>query len=60
MLTLKKAGNSNFGPSADGCSIHIRFTRTVDTTNKHAQEVNMITNVMTKKLLRRQKNDPYR
>jgi aubergine-like protein len=55
MLTLKKAGNSNFGPSADGCSIHIRFTRTVDTTNKHAQEVNMITNVMTKKLLRRQK-----
>ena len=55
MLTLKKAANSQFGPSPSGHSIAIRFIKEVstDAKNQGAQEVNTIMNVISKKYLRR-------
>lgn len=55
LLTLAAGQNCAFGPSASGSSIRIRFIREIDTKDQDIQEVNMIVNVMTKKLLRRQR-----
>jgi len=57
MLILSQRSNANFGPSADGCEVVIRFQRAISTTaeNQSVQEVNTIVNVMSKKMLRRQR-----
>jgi aubergine-like protein len=52
LLSLSRAGNTNLGPK-EGFSIHIRYIKAIDTTDKNVQEVNTITNVISKKLLRR-------
>lgn len=54
LLTMDRKENSTFtlDPPAED-SIHIRFIKSIDTTDKNVQEVNNVTNVVVKKLLRR-------
>lgn len=55
LITLARHPESEFGPSADGFSINIRYGAQVSTRNSASQEVNMYINQMSKKLLRKQR-----
>lgn len=55
LIVLARQSESNFGPSADGFSIYVRFGSQVSTRDSTSPEVNMYINQMSKKLLRKQK-----
>lgn len=53
LLGLSRQGNSDFKIDGQEDNIHIRYIKTIDTRDKNVQEVNTVTNVVVKKLLRR-------
>jgi aubergine-like protein len=54
LLSLTKAEQSNMTfPEKEGFTISVRFIKTINTRDQNVQEVNTITNVISKKLLRR-------
>jgi len=55
MIVLARQSENNFGPSADGYSIFIRFGSQVSTRDSSSPEVNMYINQMSKQLLRKQR-----
>jgi len=53
LLGLSRQGNSDFKIDGQEDNIHVRYIKTIDTRDKNVQEVNTVTNVVVKKLLRR-------